>query len=178
VRLEEYETARVNAEKIFASAVDKDLQTKSHALVLSLRRIQEQLKWISQNPGIGNPPQIPMEEALLMSLNEALRKPQKDEKRVLGNLTQIECGEKDVNLVVRSEEPNSKSVVKFSVADLQKIRMTAFVPDFAGNEVTCGARNPEDFVVVTYRKADAASTETLGEVVALEFVPKIFRFKP
>jgi hypothetical protein len=52
----------------------------------------------------------------------------------------------------------------------------AYTPD-AGNQISCGARKPENAVVVTYRALSDTRAKVDGEIVAIEFVPADFQLK-
>jgi hypothetical protein len=155
-------------------------------MVISVNSIIEQLKRINQikeRPGEKaiELPVISQEEGLIQALNEALRKPLASEKRLLGYLTQVDCGAKGNVLAVRpaSNSPNDRGneKLKFNAGELQKIRMITFAAGIEGKQIGCGATKPEILAVVTFRPG-SINAQTTGEIVSLEFVPKIFRFVP
>ncbi len=114
------------------------------------------------------------EEAMNKALNQALRKPQGDERRVSGALTAIECGKGQV-FVVRGEDGK---ILKLRIADFQTLKMTAYTPEMNGIQIGCGAIKAENFAIVTFKPSADAKSKTDGEIVALEFMPKTFKLLP
>src|SRR5205085_9185019 len=102
-----------------------------------------------------------------------LRKPLEGETRVLGTLTRIECGPKGLVFVVKSGE----RTLRLASKGFEGVQITAYTPD-AGSELTCGPRQQESLVVVTFRAATDARAKTDGPLAALEFVPATFKLKP
>jgi len=186
LRQTEYQTAEQIAEKIFLSTAEKDLRLEAQAVLISARQIQETLKKIKEDEKLGikntEYPKMSQEEGYMLALNEALRKPQNGEKRILGYLLQIDCGENGDTFVVRAKNDGqnqaSDETLRFKTVDLQKVRMTAFVPGIEGKQMGCGVRKPEIFALITYRPPTEATSASSGEIVSLEFVPTDFRFLP
>ena len=187
MRQTEYKTAEHIAEKIFLSAADKDLRLNAQAVLISARQIQETLRKIEAEKKLGiknntEYPQMSKEEGYMLALNEALRKPQNGEQRVLGYLKQIDCGTNGDTFVLRPKNSGQDQffdeTLKFSAVEMQKVRMIAFVAGIEGKQMGCGVRKPEIFAVVTFRPANGVKTKSNGEIVSLEFVPSDFRFLP
>ena len=178
LRQTDYDEAERIAHNVFAAADDKNLRYNAQALLISAQNIREQLK-LAAREKLANKnteyPVISQEEGLLQALNEALRKPQKGERRVLGVLTEIKCAGKSSKLTIRNES-TAKETFVFSAPELQKVRMITFAPDLEGRQIGCGFENSEVLAVVTYRPKSEAKSN--GEIVSLEFVPKNFRFLP
>jgi hypothetical protein len=107
------------------------------------------------------------------AINQALRKPQAGEQRVLGHLTEIECDSKGQAFVVRADN----QMLKLRLSAAQGLLLMAFTPEMNGGQINCGARKPENFVVATYKTATDAKAKAAGEIVALEFVPNNFKLK-
>jgi len=105
-------------------------------------------------------------------LQEALRKPQDGEARVLGVLTAIECNAKGVTFKVRAGD----RLLNLHSDNFERLNITAFTPDVPA-EITCGLRKPDNPVVITYA-APRAGSKADGEVSTLEFVPASFVLKP
>nr|MBA2737211.1 hypothetical protein [Pyrinomonadaceae bacterium] len=110
------------------------------------------------------------EKAQIESLNQSLRKSRKGEKRILGLLTNIECGSKEV---IYSFKTNNQSL-EFRSDSFDEITLTAFVA--TNSIVGCGTLKTEVYAVITYRTSGEVKSKITGETVAIEFVPKNFKF--
>lgn len=111
-------------------------------------------------------------EGFADALNDALRQPLEGETRALGALTRIECAAKGLVFHVRA----GVRVLKLQAADFNTLHIMAYTPE-AGSTLTCGARQDESPVVVTYRPPKESRAKTDGELAALEFVPASFKLK-
>ena len=105
------------------------------------------------------------------ALIEALRKPQAGENRVQGMLTTIDCNAKGITYQVRAGD----RLLKFHSDNFDQLDITAFTTGISG-EITCGARKPENWIILTYTPAKAGS-KTDGEAKSIEFVPTTFVLK-
>ena len=177
MRQEKFDEATRLAESVFKSAADDITRGNAKILLGNISSFAEQLRRIKESkPRSGSGQQFieySQEELLNQSLNEALRKPRGDEKRVVGYLTNIDCEAKNVTFAVRVDN----QTLKFSAADFQNIFMMAFTAEAAGRKIGCGARKPEDYVVLTFRPSDA-KVKSSGEIIAVEFMPKTFKLNP
>ena len=108
-------------------------------------------------------------EALSSAIGDALRKPLAGEARARGTLTRIECGAKGLVFVIKVGE----RLLRLSAKSFEELHIMAFTSE-AGSELTCGPRNLNSPVIVTYRTAPQARAKTDGPLVALEFVPASF----
>lgn len=112
------------------------------------------------------------EKAILESLNRALRIPKADEKRVLGFILEVDCSPKGLIASVKTNERQ----LNLRIAHLEGLTLIAFDKDFVGAEIGCGELKKQGLAVVTYRPLPSAQTKVQGEITAIEFVPKNFRF--
>jgi Flp pilus assembly protein TadD len=92
-----------------------------------------------------------------------LRTPQAGEERVFGVLSAIECVG-SLRLVIKQDGPD----IRVHAAGFESIAFVSFREDLKG-EISCGPRKTQDPVLVTYRPGPVDGS--LGEVVAVEFVP-------
>jgi tetratricopeptide (TPR) repeat protein len=125
-----------------------------------------------RTPQPGQTTEEMMAEAFSETINEALRKPLSGEARAQGVLTRLECDAKGIVFHVRA----GGRVLKLRSAGFDGLHIMAFTQE-AGGQITCGARQSESNVVVTYRAASDARAKSDGEMVALEFVPAAFVLK-
>ncbi|HEX8286798.1 MAG TPA: tetratricopeptide repeat protein [Pyrinomonadaceae bacterium] len=112
------------------------------------------------------------EEEKMRSLNQALRKPEAAEKQVVGRIHQIECKGKTIVYTVKTEA----ETFSLSSKDFESLILTAFVPDAENADVGCGAKISDINAVLTYKPQTDAKNNVRGELIAIDFVPKTFRF--
>jgi tetratricopeptide (TPR) repeat protein len=101
-----------------------------------------------------------------------VREPEEGEVQSLGLLMRIECDAKGVTFVVKVGE----SVLKLRAVDFDHIQIMSFTPDVSG-EMGCGARNPANRVLVTFRPSKDTGAKFDGELTAVDFVPKDYELK-
>ncbi|HEX8887728.1 MAG TPA: tetratricopeptide repeat protein [Pyrinomonadaceae bacterium] len=101
-----------------------------------------------------------------------IRKPAEGEEQARGLLVRIECDAKGATFVVKVGD----QLLKLRTTNFNGIQFTTFTPDVAG-DITCGARNPANDIVITFRPAKEARAKFNGDVVAIDFVPKDFELK-
>jgi tetratricopeptide (TPR) repeat protein len=110
------------------------------------------------------------EKAMIKSLNESLRKPQKGEQRVLGFLMNIECFAKEIIYSFKT----GNQMLEFRSNSLDEVTLTAFAA--TNSKFGCGTLKNEIYAVISYRANNNSKSKITGEAVALEFVPKNFKF--
>ncbi len=108
-------------------------------------------------------------EAMLEGVKQALRTPLEGEKRGLGIVEKIECGNNSITFLAKIDgQP-----LKLKAKSPQDVKMVAFTPDAQGLQFGCGVKLPPIPVVITYRPKDKDG----GEAIALEFVPKSLKLE-
>lgn len=184
LRKEDYANARRIAQKVAQTAADQEMKVYAQNTLERINSTEAQMNAIKnykprQNSEIVTDKPLTEEElarlrdkAMLESLNEIMRRPKADEKRVLGYLTKIDCGEKGMIYTVKVDN----QLLKLRSQSFDTVAMMTFNQDIAGNEVGCGVLKKESFGVFIYRSADDAKTKTAGELVSIEFVPANFKF--
>jgi hypothetical protein len=86
---------------------------------------------------------------------------------VRGRLTEIECaGGASVVFHVQTEG----RLYKFHADEFRRVRLTAYVPGWAGTSITCGPIQRELQAVLTYRPATQPHARYDGEALAVELV--------
>lgn len=177
MRKSDFKAARQLFERIVQSQnADAALQQHAQAMLNQLISIDEQMARYKEEkanaggegassapaPGLGYVPY----------LEEVLRKPREGEQRAQGLLTRIDCDEKGIVFVVKVGD----RLLNLHIDAFENMEITTYAADVAG-ELTCGARNPENTVVVSFKPSKDAKAKTDGEIVAIEFVPKEFKLK-
>lgn len=185
---EDFANARKIAEKIAQTADEHDLRGHAQNLIRSIDSYQAQMEKINKynEDQRKNPHLIRVEsdkhlteaemqtlqtKAMFESINEALRKPEGEEKRVLGILSKIECGAKGIFFTVVA----GGETLKLTSADFQSLVFVGYGVDPNSLEIGCGTLKKELFGVITYRPKTDAKNKTVGEIVAVEIVPKDFK---
>jgi len=88
-----------------------------------------------------------------------------DGEQARGLLTEIQCSEKGMTLVIKDGE----RTLKFNTSPPERLEFIGYTPDVK-ESITCGKVNPAKLVVVTYRNSTDASSPFAGEPIAVEFV--------
>lgn len=188
LRKQDFVNARRIAEKIVQTADEPAVRGYAQNTIRSIDSYQGQMERINNynQEQKQNPRQIYVEsdkpltaeeleklqsKAMLDSINEALRKPEAAEKRVLGTLTSVECGAKGIVYTVKLEA----ETLKLTSADFQSLTFSVYGVDLSDLQIGCGTLKKEVFGVITFRPTVNAKTKTTGEVVAIELVPKDFK---
>lgn len=99
-----------------------------------------------------------------------LRPRREGEAGVRGILQRIECTRNGVAFIVNTESGPRR----FTRDGFERIELITYTADING-AIGCGARTPPNSVMITYRQGDRrASTNSDGEIVAIEFLPADF----
>lgn len=185
LRKQNYAAARKSVERLAANASDPQIRANAEGFLESIISYEQQFadfekqkaarsifkpSEMTSTPVESGPPQEAPTDPHSY-LEEALRKPEPGETRVLGVLTRIECRPKSIVFTVKV----GSQLYAFAAPSFDAIDITTYISD-VGGELTCGVRKTEDAVVVTY-KSSSNQTKVDGVPVVLEFVPKEFKFK-
>jgi hypothetical protein len=103
------------------------------------------------------------------SLNQSLRKLNANEKRVLGVISKIECGKSNIIFSIKSEN----NPLLLQTTSLDKVKLISFVQELNESQIGCGLIKKENLALVTF--IPNSKTNSLGEIIAIEFVPKGFK---
>ncbi|HEX6127387.1 MAG TPA: tetratricopeptide repeat protein [Pyrinomonadaceae bacterium] len=196
LRQEKYKEAAAIAAKLASNADDDDVRNRAERLASEIRereniraqyeamrkrssddssRVAEERVTLRKKPGEEVPSDEQLtkanEAALLRSLNRSLRPLESGEARVLGNITKVECKGPSITFHIKTE----KELLQLSSKDFQGLKLMTFVDD-GGAEVGCNAALSDLTAVVAFRTLASAKPPIRGELVAVEFVPKSFRF--
>lgn len=109
-------------------------------------------------------------EAMMQGIKNALRQPLAGEKRELGLIEKVECGNKGMFFFIK----NQTQTFKLSAASPQAIKITAFTPDIEQLQLGCTMKNVDIPVVFTFKENSESKAKSNGEIISLEFVPKSF----
>lgn len=198
MRKEDMKSARQLLEPIARSSAEPELKAHAEQLLNSINSYEEQLARfkaansaaeIESSSGNSNgPPRLQRrsnesaskeaERASLgdpfENLRDVLRKPQAGEERVRGKFSRVNCTPKGAILEFKVGD----RLLRLGTAAFAQILFTSYDTNVKDAEITCGQRQPENEVVVTYRPSKDAKAKIDGEIIAVEFVPKDFQLKP
>jgi hypothetical protein len=121
-----------------------------------------------ENSTITQPPSDPS-----AYLREALRQPAAGETQLQAKLVKIECEPKSIVFVVQT----ANGLLRLRTASFDDIELTTYDPKVNG-DITCGARKPENAVVVCYLPNTDKRLRVDGVLKSIEFVPTDFKLKP
>lgn len=196
MRQQKFDLARQALEPL-SNSKDRGLQTRSKALLESIRKYQEQAARYnsagnaSETDSTTGPPRLRRDPESSTSEKEDSAQPQTANDALRETLRPAEPGEERIQGVfLRMECDNSKGVAYFIVqgadrtykiraVSLNQVQLTAYTPVQGG--VSCGPRKTPETVVFTFRPAkDPKDTKAKidGDAVAVELVPSDFKLKP
>ncbi len=128
-----------------------------------------------------NPPPPPMpagedaangrRAAMIQAIKNAMRQPQPGEKRELGFIEKVECGNKGMFFYLKT---GAQQIFKLSAASPQAIQIRGFTPEIEQLQLGCTMKNVDIPVVFTYKENTETKAKSNGELIALEFVPRSF----
>ncbi len=183
MRKEEFANARALAQKIMLTVSDDNLKVYVENTVRTINSLESQLAEIKnykkreQSKEVSDAPLSDeeiakrREQALLESLNEALRKPGKGEKRLLGFITKIDCQPGQMIFSIKS----GNQVFLLKSDSFDTFSLISYSRELIDSELGCGLLKTENFAVITFRPNAEAKSKVTGEIISIEFVPKTFR---
>ncbi len=193
MRQEKFAEARSIAEKLAKTASEQYMRANAESILRSIndretaqKNYQKQIDEInSGNASITEPTLVRKsnlseaerakieEERTLNDLNRIIEKPQEGEKQILGYLEKITCPNGTVVYSVKTET----ETVTLESKDFQSLNLVALTPESQDYQVGCNADLKNALSVITYRPSADAKSKTKGDLTAIYFVPKTFRFK-
>ena len=184
IRKKDFANARNFAQKIVLQTTDKYLK-KYAADTLTMINNSEQMQktlfnserrsnaYIQSDEPISDEEFARIKELLtIQGINEALRKPVENEKRILGKIISIECKNDQVFFSVTAQ--NLK--LKFRNADFQNLRLRAFAENTINTKIGCELNPPDKLSNIIYKPFESGESEISGEITAIEFVPDNFKY--
>jgi len=107
---------------------------------------------------------------MMQGIKNALRQPVAGEKRELGFIEKVECGNKGMFFYIK----NQTRTFKLTAASAQAIQIRAFTPDVEQLQLGCAMKQVDIPVVFTYKESSDSKAKSNGEIISMEFVPKTF----
>jgi tetratricopeptide (TPR) repeat protein len=183
LRKEDFAGGRAIAQKVYETASDSQMRLYAQNTILVINSTESQLEAIrdlknkAKNEIVSDAPvsdeELARRNALAVneSLNQALRKPDAGEKRVLGYLTKIEC----LGKVVEFSANVNNQIVKLQATNFDSLFLMSFSSETSDVAVGCGTITKDSFAVITYHPVEDAKSKYAGEIVAIEFMPATFK---
>lgn len=185
---DDFKTAREMLEQVTKSNAQEQVRRHSELLLTQLRTIEEQraryeaakqsrgsenisTPTVTYGPDGQTPKDAPTDPSHY--LREVLRAPAAGENQLQGTLVKIECEAKGMVFVVNT----SAGLLRFKTASFDDMELTTYDPTVKG-EITCGARTPENVVIVCYVPNTDKRVKANGILKSIEFVPADFKLKP
>jgi len=171
MRKEDFNTARRVLQPLLRKNADATIRQSAFTLLNSMDKIEEQLNRLraAREAAEAAGQEDRSGEMKEPSLELFLRKPQNGEHRVQGFLNRVECG---AGSTLFSIDAGGQSLT-LHASHLERVRFVTYTAGMRG-EMTCGTRRPPNAVVVTYRPESEIRIGSVGEVIAIEFVPTDF----
>ena len=175
---DDYQRARPLLEKVLVGNVEPSVRSHSQMLLRTMTEIETERarkeaarhsRGLSPNPTV--PEILPNDPSV--DLREALRIPAKGESQVQGILVGVECDAGGLIFLVKTNE----RVLRLRTDSFQQVRRTTYTADVKGT-ITCGARKPENAVVVCFLPAADKRSKADGVLSSVEFVPGDFKLLP
>lgn len=184
---DDYKAAREMLQQVAKSSEEEQTRQHAETLLNQMTKIEEERARILANrqqtrsggsagsdvtSDLGSTTQAPPDDPSFY-LREVLREPLAGETRLQGTLVKIECDQKGLFFVVKTET----GMLRLRTAKFDDIELTTYDPAVKG-EITCGDRKPENVVVVCYVSNTDKRVKADGVLKSIEFVPADFKLKP
>jgi tetratricopeptide (TPR) repeat protein len=184
----EYKTARDLLEQVTKSNAEEQVRAHAEVLLKQIRAYEEAnaryenakreaAKALEAEPVVTygpntttKPQDTPPDPSSY--LREVLRPAGAGETQLQATLVKIECDPKGIVFVVQT----ATGLLRLRTGSFDEIELTTYDPKVAG-EITCGARKPENAVVVCYLPNSDKRVKADGVLKSIEFVPADFKLK-
>ncbi len=180
---EDFEKSRELAKDIFENAADDKIRDFAQKTLEKIESYKAQIER-TQQINEANPYLIKTGKTLtatqleeldkrieIDSINRNLRKLKEGEKRVIGQITKIECAANGVIYSVNSENRELKFINK----SFNGIVFFTYRIELKGGAIGCETDLKSYHSIITY-KPHKEETDSKGEIIAVEFVPEYFVF--
>lgn len=171
LRQQKFDLARKTLEPLIRDAADPQLRAQAQAVLETVKNVEENMARFNterEAANIAPPPPVSGNPAPPPTPGEGKRpflvRRQFDGDKANGLLTQIDCNDKGMTLIVKAGD----RTWKFNTAQPERVQFVSFSADI-GSDITCGPIKPARQVTVTYRSSTAAKSSFDGEPVAVEF---------
>jgi tetratricopeptide (TPR) repeat protein len=176
--------ARNIARKIFETAPDEQMRVYAKNAIYTIDIYESQLEsmknpWRKRLHDVTDQPLTDEESArlnwlaMLEGINQNLRRPKQNEKRILGYLTRIECGANGIEYSIKTD----KQTLTLSSENFHSLILISYSAEAKGGQIGCGTLKKEAFAVIGYRPSAKENAKSAGEILSIEFVPEKFKLR-
>ncbi len=167
MRQQKFDEAHKMLEPVAKNAPDPQLRQRAQSLLDSIKSITDRLEQFKAETDGANERRVRTGAGMKTGENDErpriiLRRRSEGEK-ARGLLTEIQCSEKGMTLVVKDGD----RTLKFNTSTPERLQFITYTQD-ADQSINCGKVNPARSVVVTYRGSTDASSPFDGEPIAVE----------
>ncbi|MBX7171250.1 MAG: tetratricopeptide repeat protein [Pyrinomonadaceae bacterium] len=111
------------------------------------------------------------EREKMIQLNKVIKKPGENERQIIGRIQKITCAGGSINYSVKT----SDKMVSVYSKDFQNLQLMAYAEGTENAQIGCNADLSKFNAVLTYQTGKPPKLNSLGELVAIDFVPGDFR---
>ncbi len=171
MRQQKYDEARKMLEPVAQSAPDPQLRQRAQSMLDTIKSVTERLQRFKAETESANADRVVTSDPSKSNEKENVERPRPilrrhfDGEKARGTLTEIQCSEKGMTLVIKDGD----RTLKFNTTTPERLQFITFTQD-VGQSINCGKFNPAKPVVVTYRGSTDAKSPFDGEPIAVEFV--------
>jgi len=171
MRQQKYDEARKMLEPVAKNASEPEFRQRAQSLLDSIKSITERLEQFKAETDAADARRVVTNEPSKEGEKENDERPRVTLRRRIegekakGLLTEIQCSEKGLTLVVKDGE----RTLKFNTSAPERLQFITYTRD-TNQSINCGKVNPAKSVVVTYRGSTEAKSPFVGEPIAVEFV--------
>ncbi len=184
-RLNKLEEANAWAEKLARTADSNDIKSRSESLLTRIEQKKDYDKMVAERiKRDGVPPRNPNvtstgetvayedPDANLRSINRSMRKVSPGEERIIGSVQKIDCRAVPILYTIKA----GSETFTLKTQDFQSLTLNDFASDLKDGQVGCDSNLSTYNAVITFMPKASTKPVVKGELVAIEFVPKDFRF--
>jgi tetratricopeptide (TPR) repeat protein len=165
MRQQKYDEALKALEPVAKNAPDTQLRGQAQSLLDSIKSITESMERFKAETDDANARRVRTDEGANDEKPRVILRRRLEGEKAQGFLTEIQCSEKGITLVVKDGD----RTLKFNTSAPERLQFITYSQD-TGGSIDCGKLNPPKSVVVTYRGSTGASSPFNGEPIAVEFV--------
>ena len=184
-RLNKLDEASAMAEKLVRTADGNEIRTRGQSLIERIGQKKDYDRMVAERIALakasgrdmnlsptGETIAVEDPDANLRSINQALRKPEAGEQRVIGVVQKIDCRAVPILYTIRS----GAETFVLRTQDFQSLTLNDFASELKDGQVGCDSNLSAYNTVITFLPKSSTKPVTKGELLAIEFVPKDFRF--
>ncbi|MGI8469501.1 MAG: tetratricopeptide repeat protein [Pyrinomonadaceae bacterium] len=200
MRQEKFDEAEKIAEKIAETSDEPQIKSRAESLKTNIENYHQsraqfeasrkqyeeaaknnggqQPRLVRQSANVEEKPPTPEElakieaEERMISLNQAVRKPEAGEKQVVGHITKVVCASGKITFAVKTDS----ETILLSSKDFESLSLVTFSKESETAQIGCAANLANFNAVLTFKESANSKSGIRGKLAAIDFVPNDFRF--